>query len=304
MKKTHTLYRLVLRKFQQFILRYIGVHNGNKFIRLLNKEDANALIIDKISSQKAFMISRYGWVEFHTLTTGKGIDALCNNAGFFPKNSNLIKKFNNIYNEASKEIDVLGIWIYQAVSISQSISHWKKKIRLINTLPTLNDFIDLNILNPYANNWMSALKNKRVLVVHPFKRSIEKQYKRREEIGLLPKLKSLEIIQAVQTIAGTEDHRFKDWFEALSYMEKEISTKEFDICLIGCGAYGLPLAAYVKKMNKQAIHLGGTLQLLFGIKGKRWENIHYHYRFDENWIYPLEEDKPIGAEKVENACYW
>lgn len=299
MKFFYILYKLLLVKYQQFILYYIGFYNGDKYIKLLNKEDANILIIEKISSQKPFMISRYGSIEFYTLTTGKGIDALCNNAGFFPKNTDLLKKFRNTYNEASKEIDILGIWIYKYTGIL----HWRRKIRLIKTLPNLNNFIELHTLNPYDNNWVNALKNKRVLVVHPFKSSIEQQYKRREEIGLLPKLKSLEIIQAVQTIAGTEDHRFKNWFEALNYMEEEISTKEFDICLIGCGAYGLPLAAYVKKMNKQAIHIGGALQLLFGIKGKRWE-VEYGYKFDENWIYPLEKDKPIGAEKVENACYW
>lgn len=33
--------------------------------------------------------------------------------------------------------------------------------------------------------------------------------------------------------------------------------------------YGFPLAAHVKHKGKQAIHLGGTLQLLFGIKGNR-----------------------------------
>lgn len=299
MKKVYTLYKLLLLKYQQFILYYVGFYNGNKYVKLLNKEDANDLIIEKISSQKPFMISRYGSVEFYTLTTGKGIDALCNNAGFFPKNPALLKKFRNTYNEASKEIDILGIWIYKYAGIS----HWRRKKRLIKTLPNLNHLIELHSLNPYDNNWFTVLENKRILVVHPFKKSIEKQYEKREKIGLLPQLKSLEIIQAVQTIAEVNDPRFQNWFEALDYMKKEISTKEYDICLIGCGAYGLPLAAYVKKMNKQAIHVGGALQLLFGIKGRRWE-VEYGYQFDKNWIYPLEEDKPIGAEKVENACYW
>ena len=45
----------------------------------------------------------------------------------------------------------------------------------------------------------------------------------------------------------------------------------FDIAIIGCGAYGLPLAAKLKKEGRQAIHLAGVTQLMFGIKGKRWE---------------------------------
>ena len=42
---------------------------------------------------------------------------------------------------------------------------------------------------------------------------------------------------------------------------------DFDVALIGCGAYGFPLAAKLKTAGKQAIHLGGVLQALFGIKG-------------------------------------
>ena len=42
-------------------------------------------------------------------------------------------------------------------------------------------------------------------------------------------------------------------------MIKEIQMHEFDVCLIGCSAYGLPLAAAVKNMGKQAIHIGGPL---------------------------------------------
>jgi len=125
--------------------------------------------------------------------------------------------------------------------------------------------------------------------------------KKRKQLGILPKLKNLEVIQAVQTIAGNKDPRFKDWFEALDYMKKEIDKKDFNIALIGCGAYGLPLAAHVKSLGKQAIHIGGGLQLLFGIKGKRWEE---HKLFTKDWIYPLKEDTPQNIKKVEGGCYW
>lgn len=57
---------------------------------------------------------------------------------------------------------------------------------------------------------------------------------------------------------------------------------DYDIVLLGCGAYGFPLAAYAKRRGKQAIHMGGSLQLLFGIKGKRWEDQNYAIRAREN----------------------
>lgn len=36
-------------------------------------------------------------------------------------------------------------------------------------------------------------------------------------------------------------------------MKSEIDKCDYDVCLIGCGAYGFPLAAHVKHKGKQAI---------------------------------------------------
>jgi len=122
---------------------------------------------------------------------------------------------------------------------------------------------------------------------------------------LLPEFE-LEVIPAVQSIAGQETE-FEDWFQALDFMKAEIAKKEFDVCILGCGAYGFPLASFIKNMGKKAIHLGGSTQLLFGIKGQRWEQyIVYPYSnlFNENWVRPSSTETPQRAKSVEGGCYW
>ena len=56
------------------------------------------------------------------------------------------------------------------------------------------------------------------------------------------------------------------------------------------------------------IHLVGTAQFLFEIKGKHWEeNIAFAYVqkfFYDVWVYPSDEDKPKATNKVEEGCYW
>ena len=89
-------------------------------------------------------------------------------------------------------------------------------------------------------------------------------------------------------------------------MYAEVSRQDFDVAIIGAGAYGMPLANFIKiKLGKTAIHMGGATQLLFGIKGKRWEN---HDRisklFNEYWKYPLLSEIPENHKKVEDGCYW
>ncbi|MDO4763882.1 MAG: hypothetical protein Q4A00_05820 [Flavobacteriaceae bacterium] len=115
----------------------------------------------------------------------------------------------------------------------------------------------------------------------------------------------LKTLKAIQTIAG-EKSEFKTWFDALESMKEQIDNIDFDIAIIGCGAYGFPLASYIKDIGKQAIHLGGVTQLLFGIKGKRWEAwSHYQeLRADngKNWI--RAKEIPADYKKVEGGCYW
>lgn len=89
-------------------------------------------------------------------------------------------------------------------------------------------------------------------------------------------------------------------------MESVIDKVDYDVALIGCGAYGMPLAAHCKRMGKKAVHLGGALQLLFGIRGNRWETEQDIYKqfMNEHWVRPLESERPKVALNVENACYW
>lgn len=181
-------------------------------------------------------------------------------------------------------------------------------------LPFYNhtSMVQLETLYPFfvEHPWMEALEHKKVLVIHPFKESIEKQYKKRRVLfpneNWLPEF-DLTVIKAVQSAAGERPSAFKDWFEALEYMKNEINRTDFDIAILGCGAYGLPLAGYIKDIGKKAIHIGGGTQLLFGIKGKRWEQYdHSCYRdlFNEHWCSPTENERPSKSKSIEGSCYW
>ena len=161
----------------------------------------------------------------------------------------------------------------------------------------------------HTHPWSIALEGKKVLIVHPFEETIISQYKQREFLfedkRMLPAFE-LKTLKAVQSIVGTKTE-YKDWFEALDYMKGKIEAIDFDIAILGCGAYGMPLAAHIKRMGKQAIHFGGETQTLFGIKGKRWEDTIYNYHnkfYNEYWVRPANTEKPQDANKMENGAYW
>jgi hypothetical protein len=228
------------------------------------------------------------------------------NAGFFPPTEEKISQFCDLILNDIKELDYLGSWIPDEFFLKDLIDDVPKTL--------------LPFLEPYWSNrpWARVLTGKKVLVVHPFAELIEKQYREnREKLfdnpDVLPQFE-LQTLKAVQSLGG-EDNGFRDWFEALQWMEDEIDKRDYDICLIGCGAYGFPLAAHVKRQGKKAVHLGGALQLLFGIRGKRWDDPNYGIQefgkqntykglFNQYWVYPGQQDKPECANNVENGCYW
>ena len=167
-------------------------------------------------------------------------------------------------------------------------------------------------LEPYIfpNPWSSSLAGKKVVVVSPFSKTIERQYPSRARIWcrnrkVLPEfeLRTLQCPPHALLVKPL----FADWFEALEDMRRRIRQADFDVLLVGAGAYSLPLCVYAKSLGKVGIHLGGNTQLLFGILCKRWlvRNASIDHRFfNDSWIYPLPEETPENCAKIEGGCYW
>lgn len=65
----------------------------------------------------------------------------------------------------------------------------------------------------------------------------------------------LKTLKTVQSMGNTKVD-YENWFQALHDMAEKCRQTEFDVAILGCGAYGFPLAAKIKRMGKIAIHLG------------------------------------------------
>lgn len=275
----------------------------------LGVNESGLIIKGLLETRSPFMVARFGSVEIKGVLyprlpwlirkalRHRTFSSMSNNAGFFSVSEENIKFFSEQMIKDMQLVDALGSWRVEEVLLKKYL---ESVIRL-----------ELDGLEPYYSDtpWSEGLKGLRVLVIHPFSKTIECQYlKNREKIfdnkNILPEFRSFQTIRAVQTIAGNKGG-FDNWFDALQFMKSEIDERDFDVALIGCGAYGFPLAAHVKRIGKQAIHLGGATQILFGIKGRRWDSHPIGLKFyNEYWVRPLPEDVPNDILKVENGCYW
>ena len=163
-------------------------------------------------------------------------------------------------------------------------------------------------LEPYYfdDPWSAQLEGRRGLVVHPVDRTIAEQYTKRTRFfahpGILPDFE-LRTVRAVQGLAGSRPP-FDTWFAALHHMIAQIELVEFDVALIGADAYGLPPAAHVRRSGRTAVHMGGALQILFGIKGRRRDAIpEISRRYDQHWVRPGRDEQVSGSQSVEGGCH-
>jgi len=148
-------------------------------------------------------------------------------------------------------------------------------------------------------------------VIHPFEKSIRAQLPHLAKLGVFPASSESALRQRATDTRCLPPPQFsymvpprhRDWFHALEEMKKAMEDQRdhFDIALIGAGAWSLPLAAHAKAIGKKGLHLGGSLQLLFGIEGGRFDNWGL---YNDRWIRPLPEDRPPDFTRMEKGAYW
>lgn len=300
-------YRVFYRKVFKKTAPY-GKVNGSKVIK--KHSESNELIGKMIDSGKPFMIGRFGSVELSIIGASYNIkigrqkdysDRIYktseNNAGIFPPEHDILMSFSECMLKSASNLDLIGLW------------NDKYELFTVKNYAREAKGMELWCLEPYydlSNSWTHHLKGKKVLIVSPFAEAIKSRSTHRQYLfdkQFWPECEWIPF-KAVQTISGTKDERFGDWFDALDFMVSEMKKIDFDIAILGCGAYGFPLASEIKNMGKQAIHLGGATQILFGVRGKRWDNSSLNVYYNEHWVYPSENEKPKGFGNVENGCYW
>lgn len=289
--------------------------------------EANIIISEMIRYSQPFMVARYGGTEMNAIcqfirnsknkkidNRDEAVERLCKTAGFFPKDIQMTEQFVRLMIESTKSLDLCGVWDLPMEDYVLRKYAPNSKITHLECLAPWKVCLS-GKGNIYP--WSSDLEGKKVLVIHPFDKTIKKQYlESREHLfervengrRILPDF-DLVTLHAVQTINGNkEKDNYKDWFDALENMIDQCKCIDFDIAIIGCGAYGFPLAAEIKKMGKGAIHLGGATQILFGIIGKRWEQGEYgkemSHIINDYWVRPSLEEQVSNGNEIEGGCYW
>lgn len=228
---------------------------------------------------------------------------LFHTAGVFPVRRDIYQRWAVVYREAVRDLDFVAQWqppgsfleAYEQAFLNRDLP---KAVR--------GSFVGLE---PVGADWLRPLAELRWLVVSPFCETIKSQ---------LPKLSLLNVFHGVEPEGLAEVARscrfvpcpqlpymvppvHQDWLDGLEELKKAMTQQEFDVAIIGAGAWSLPLAAHAKRLGKIGLHLGGTLNLLFGIRGGRFDERGF---YNDHWIRPVNSERPSNFNLMENGAYW
>lgn len=281
--------------------------------------NGNIIIIELLQKNDNFSIVRCGLgaetiMSYNYLIYGDNyknhpsykntLYTLHNNAGIYfhsKYHETDLHKYVNDFSNAIKTCNYIGVWY-------DTFIHNIEK-QYINKYNLHNCHFNAMDLEPYyfENPWSKYLEGKRVLIINPFTDTIQKQYQKRNLLfknkDILPNF----ILLTLKSCNTSASNRIGDsWIDNYNKMCEQIDNIDFDIALLGCGGYGLPLVNYIKNVkNKSAIYIGGALQILFGIKGKRWDNnTNINKFYNEHWTRPSKEENITGLQNIEGGCYW
>lgn len=228
---------------------------------------------------------------------------LFHTAGVFPINREIYLRWAPAYREAVRSLDFVAQWQPEG-----SFLDAYEQAFLDRELP-LAARGNFHGLEPVGAPWLQPLSNLRWLVISPFCETISTQ---------LPNLARLNIFhgipgESLSRIGSTcrllpcpqlpymVPPRHRDWFHGLAEIQAAMEQIDFDVAIVGAGAWSVPLAVHAKKLGKIGLHLGGTVNLLFGIRGGRFED---RGLYNEHWIRPLPSERPANHQLMENGAYW
>ena len=226
-------------------------------------------------------------------------------SGLFPVRRDIFYRWADEYTASMSALNCIGQWqpamLFEGVIEDLIIAKFNPKAQRVGD--RLLRFL------PARPTWLNDLAKLRWLVIHPFEQTIQAQLPMLMNLAVFPESSFLDLarrshdtsIIPCPQLPYMVPPRHRNWFEALEDLKAQIEKEAFDIALVGAGAWSLPLIAHAKKLGKKGIHLGGSLQLLFGIKGGRYDSCGIYNKF---WTRPLPSEIPANFRMMEHGAYW
>ena len=230
-------------------------------------------------------------------------------SGIYPPSPGFAREFVARYASDLRELDVIGL--FGTGMEAELIAHHGARGALI---PYKGMEPDRSVPADDANCYLPLLRGKRLLIVAPFadflreratQETFERVWSRIGKRWFHPA--QVESVEFPYGFDPATQARHPTALALCDWICSRIDAREFDVALIAAGGLAIPLAAHVKRSGRIGVSLGGHLQVLFGVLGRRWrlrESWSRRY-FNDAWIDMPERYRPPHWQQLtDGGAYW
>lgn len=231
------------------------------------------------------------------------------NAGVFPATPEFLLRYNELYVESVRALDSVGLFLEGDDMESMIVRHYGLD-RLIHYQDQEPDRATGGAAGAC---FLPHLRGARVLIVCSFAGLLRERATAATYEAVWSKLgkrwfapESVDALEFPYAVAASTRARYPDAIRLLDEIRSELDRRTYDVALIGAGGLAIPLASHAKSRGKVAIDLGGHLQIIFGVIGKRWRawpDWHDRY-FNAHWIDMPARHRPDQAGVCDDGAYW
>lgn len=166
---------------------------------------------------------------------------------------------------------------------------------------TIIHYCFIESVMPFLESFKIWGENKKILIISPLSKSLLYQYQRIDKIIKNYTFPKFELITLNTNLTWQYETDTKEklglttnnWHEECNRLSEEILKIDFDIAFLSCGSYAMHCGDFIKNiMKKKSIYVGGILNVLFGIYGKRYDTAFFDQFINfEYYINPFENEK-------------
>lgn len=195
-------------------------------------------------------------------------------SGIFPMEQSYLLRFVDFYLEHLRNLDSVGLFRHP---IERELI--ARHQLLVNFIDYEHQEPDRSIPAHEENCYLPAFRDKRVLIISPFASTMVENARQDRFEAVWAKTgkswffpKSVISLELPYGVAPETRKRYQSTNELFDELCEKISRIDFDVALIGAAGLNIPLVSHLKQQGKVAIALGGHLQVVFGVLGKRWRD--------------------------------
>lgn len=229
--------------------------------------------------------------------------------GVFPSDRDALLSFSTLHAEATRSLDFVGLVRGRLeADLIRELGITGRTLSLYDLEP------DRSIPDNSDSCYLPELTGYRVLIVSSIAKLLSERADRTTFEAVWAKTgkpwfapAQVTALEFPYTYDVDTQRRFGRSENLLDAIVNRIDPRTFDVALIAGSSLGIPIASAIKAQGRSAIALGGSLQVLFGVSGKRWREdpVWQRDHITDAWIdVPAHLVPRIASDSVDGGAYW